>query len=83
MKVNFMDNGNQTTDAQKLTGYNILNNMNKETDSNGNYLYTNNKADFFKDKTNLQLSEQNGYIKPTNLRKICGENSDYSPQVNM
>ena len=62
MKVNFMDNGNQATDAQKLTGYNILNNMNKETDSNGNYLYTNNKADFFKDKTNLQLSEQDGYI---------------------
>ena len=62
MKVNFTVNGNPATDTQKLTGYNILNNMNKETDSNGNYLYTNNKADFFKDKTNLQLSEQDGYI---------------------
>ena len=61
MKVNFTVNGNPATDAQKLTGYNILNNMSKETDSNGNYLYANNKANFFKDKTNLQLSEQDAY----------------------
>ena len=61
MKVNFTVNGYPATDAQKLVGYNILNNMSKETDSNGNYLYANNKAGFFKDKTNLQLSEQDAY----------------------
>ena len=61
MKVNFTVNGNPATDAQKLTGYNILNNMSKEMDSNGNYLYANNKANFFKDKTNLRISEQDAY----------------------
>ena len=61
MKVNFTVNGNPATDAQKLTGYNILNNMSKEMDSNGNYLYANKTANFFKDKTNLQLSEQDAY----------------------
>ena len=61
MKVNFTVNGYPATDAQKLTGYNILNNMSKEMDSNGNYLYANKTANFFKDKTNLQLSEQDAY----------------------
>ena len=69
MKVNFTVNGNPATDAQKLVGYNILNNMSKEMDSNGNYLYANNKAEFFKDKTNLQLSEQDAYNMAQNHMK--------------
>ena len=35
----------------------------------GNYLYANNKANFFKDKTNLQLSEQDAYNMAQNHMK--------------
>ena len=61
MKVNFTVNGIPATDAQKLIGYNTLRGLSEEQDASGNYINRNNKANFFKDKTNLQLSEQDAY----------------------
>lgn len=61
MKVNFTVNGNPATDAQKLVGYNILRDLSEEQDASGNYINRNRTADFFENKTNLQLSEQDAY----------------------
>lgn len=61
MKVNFTVNGVPATDAQKLIAYNNLRKMSNEKDIYGNYLYAKKKANFFEDKTNLQLSDQDAY----------------------
>ena len=61
MKVNFTVNGYPATDTQKLMGYNKLRDLSNQKDAYGNYLYAKNKANFFKDKTNLQLSEHEAY----------------------
>ncbi len=61
MRVNFMVNGVPATKAQKLTAYHNLKKLSKERDTDGNYLYASKTADFFKDKTNLKLSDQDAY----------------------
>lgn len=61
MKVNFTVNGVPATDAQKLIAYHNLRKLSQQRDADGNYLYARKTADFFKDKTNLQLSDQDAY----------------------
>ena len=61
MKVNFTVNGVPATDAQKLIAYHNLRKLSRQRDPDGNYLYAKKKANFFEDKTNLQLSEQDAY----------------------
>ena len=61
MKVNFNVNGYPATNAQKLSGYNVLRDLSNQKDIYGNYLYANKTAEFFKDKTNLQISNQDAY----------------------
>lgn len=61
MKVNFTVGDIPATDEQKTTAYKNLRKLSEEKDVYGNYLYAKKKANFFKDKTNLQLSDQDAY----------------------
>ena len=69
MKVNFTVNGHPATDTQKLMGYNKLKDLSNQKDILGNYLHTNKTANFFKDKTNLHISEQDAYNMAQNHMK--------------
>ena len=69
MKVNFTVNGHPATDTQKLMGYNKLKDLSNQKDIFGNYLHTNKTANFFKDKTDLQISEQDAYNMAQNHMK--------------
>ena len=61
MKVNFMVNGCPATEAQKLAAYNRLRELSNQKDFNGTYLHKDKRAPFFKDQTELQLSDQDVY----------------------
>lgn len=69
MKVNFTVNGIPATDAQKLAAYNTLRNINDKKDIYGNYINRNRTADYFLDKTNLRISEQDAYNMAQNHMK--------------
>ncbi len=61
MKVNFTVNGYPATDSQKLSGYSVLRDLSNQKDIYGNYLHSNKTADYFLDKTNLRISNQDAY----------------------
>ena len=61
MKVNFTVNGIPATDAQKMEAYNSLRNLSNQKNITGNYTNRNRVADYFLDKINLRISNQDAY----------------------
>ena len=56
-KLNLTVNGIPATEAQKWEAYKHMRELSEEKDANGNYVNRNMQAKFFKDKTNIRISD--------------------------
>ena len=80
--LNVTIDGIQATEAQKWEAYNRMRQLSEEKNANGNYVNRNMKANFFKNKTNIRISDSEALRLAQNhmnndLTHLRGEFSDF------
>ena len=80
--LNVTIDGIPATEAQKWEAYNRMRQLSEEKNANGNYVNRNMKANFFKNKTNIRISDSEALRLAQNhmnndLAHLRGEFSDF------